>query len=124
MSTTEEKMRALNEKLDAFKDEVQGLLEKIEEGAAPLDEISATFIDFFEKYKTSTALWERLIGAIKSLQMPAAQVNVNPTPIHNHVAAPVVQIVERAPALEYKFEVKYDGFDRITSATIIPIAKK
>jgi hypothetical protein len=43
---------------------------------------------------------------------PAVSVNVNPTPIHNHVAAPAVHIQQAAHAKGWDVKFTFDGIDQ------------
>lgn len=55
----------------------------------------------------------------KDPEAPKITVQVSPTPIT--VAAPVVQILERVQASNYRFVPIYDNHDRITSADIFKV---
>lgn len=105
-------------------------------------EISATLVDLLALLSDRPAggaadpgRLDRLVEAIRSLKpapQPAPQVTVNnaiavqPTPIENivQVAAPVVQVVERAAPSDYEMHIAYDGQGRITSGRMTAVPRK
>lgn len=123
MSTVQEDVQSLRDSFSALETRIEDLLGSVKEGGAPLEEISTAIVEFSENYASGMKLMEQLIAAMKGIKIsaPAVTVDVSPTPIHNHMPAPVVQILERVQPGSYKFDVEYDRHDRIISALLTPV---
>ena len=129
--TADEKLEASQSLLSEISAGLAEIVEAFSTRQTSADEMASALADIagaIEAYKAQPLT--ELIAAVKSIRITAPavtvknEVNVNPTPIHNNLPAPVVQIIERVQPGDYRLTVKYDNHDRITEALISKITQK
>lgn len=90
------------------------LVAAIEQGQAPLEEISTTLVDMLAKLDSKPPITE-VVNAIKALRIES-HITVDPTPIRNIVQPAEVRFLP-APDLGATWEVRmpghYNGPDRV-----------
>lgn len=122
MNTAEALDTLMNEISAALADVVQAM----QAGQESQSEIATSLVELvqlMEARKTATPITE-LVDAIKAIRItaPDVTVNVSPTPIN--MAAPVVQVIERATPGEYEMRFTYDHLDRLQTARLVPVSAK
>ena len=112
------KIEASQELLDQISAAMADLVACANEKQKGIDEIASIMADILkviESRKSGVGV-EDMIKAIKSIKIEPS-INVNPTPINNIIQPSEVKIMDRMQC-DYKLNLKYDSFDRITEATI------
>ncbi len=114
-----DKSTAFEGLLDELSSALAEMVSSMQAQHANSSEIAATLAEMLavlESRKADTPV-ESLTEAIKSLREVTIQ--VNPTPIH--IAAPVVQVIERQAPATYEMKFSYDKYDRLESARLVPV---
>ena len=118
MMGADSKIEASQELLDQISAAMADLVACANEKQKGIDEIASIMADILkviESRKSGVGV-EDMIKAIKSIKIEPS-INVNPTPINNIIQPSEVKIMDRMQC-DYKLNLKYDSFDRITEATI------
>jgi hypothetical protein len=89
----------------------------LQESQAGTDGISAALADLAAAINAKGKPLEELAATIKALR-PTITINVSPTPIHNHLPAAVVQILERQTTTDLDVHLVYDAHQRITGMRV------
>lgn len=118
----EDKPAALDGMLSEFGAALDEIANALHEGKRSSRDIGDTLAQLLEviRAKDGAGSLASMTKAIKGLR--AVTVNVSPTPIN--MAAPVVQVIERATPPEYEISFDYDEDDRIKGARLVPVVAK
>lgn len=114
--------REFEDMLDEFGqalDEIANALHDGKKSSRDIGDTLAQLLDVIRAREGDNPL-AVMTKAIKGLR--AVTVNVSPTPIN--MAAPVVQVIERATPPEYEISFDYDQDDRIKGARLVPVVAK
>lgn len=114
--------REFEDMLDEFGqalDEIANALNDGKKSSRDIGDTLAQLLDVIRAREGDNPL-AAMTKAIKGLR--AVTVQVNPTPIN--MAAPVVQVIERATPAEYDISFDYDDDDRIKGARLVPVGGK
>lgn len=103
----------------------------MQDRVGPTEEISTTLVEMLQAMKDRKPDVDvaAITAAVKAIRIPQAvvkvenHVQVEPTPIHNNLPAPVVQFIEQRTD-GFELSVKYDNFDRITTARLTRVPTK
>ncbi len=114
--------REFEDMLDEFGQALDEIANALQDGKRSSRDIGDTLAQMLEVIKSRDGEnpVAAMTKAIKGLR--AVTVNVSPTPIN--MAAPVVQVIERATPGEYEMRFTYDQHDRLQTARLVPVSAK
>jgi hypothetical protein len=125
--TADAKLEAFQELLTEVSGSIADIVQSMESHGQANDQTASALTDIAAALDAAAAgkPLEEIVKAIKGLKLeaPVVNVQVHPTAIenHNHIAAPVLQILERAQASGFKAQFTYDRHDRVESAILTPL---
>ena len=138
MMTTDEQATAFQELLNEMSGALADAVGLMQAGHATSDELRQTLSDISDavtglhaRQDASKPSFDGVIAAIRSLRTEAATpashtIQVNPTPVemHNHLPAPVVQVVS-APQCDYVITHEYNTRGQAEKSTVtrLPVAR-
>ena len=136
--TIEDKQAAFEVLLNEVSGALSDIVVTAREGRASTEEIATSLADMLavmerrnQDDRGAQGIRE-IVAAIRAIRIdiPAVsapqvtvknEVNVSPTPVELHVAAPVVHVMDRPPQADYEMKIVYDAKDRIDSVRLIAI---